>query len=233
MRLPASRTTPPQPGASDKRVLGRGDDPNKKLTHGQRGKLLAGEHSLVKFLNRFSCASDACERLPSLAHWQHPRGCCQWASSPSNPVVGVEPCARRLSQNPQVPRHAPRNVMCPPLHRFSVLLLPRPLYRLPRAEMHRQHAPAAARTRHIADRIQDLAQVNLRRPAAWGGLGQQRLDLLPLGISQVSRVTAALLKGKLPRTVLLGPHPTDVGPQDAQTQSDQPFSNGHLHRNPA
>ena len=76
--------------------------------------------------------------------------------------------------------------------------------------MHRQHAPAFARPRHGVNRVQHLAQIHLRLPAALGRPEQQRPDLLPLGIRQVRRVAAALLKRDLPRTVLLGPHPANL-----------------------
>ena len=78
-----------------------------------------------------------------------------------------------------------------------------PIHRLPQAEVDRQHAPAAARAREIADRA------------------------LPLGAGQVSRVAAATLKDKLPCTVLLGPHAAYMGCRTVPAQSALPFSNWH------
>ena len=101
-----------------------------------------------------------------------------------------------------------------------------PIHRLPRPEVHRQHAPAPTRARHIADRVQHLVQVHAGRPAAPGWLGQQRHDLLPFGVRQVSRVTAAPLKRQLPRAMLLGPHPNHVAIQTGPAQTTPAFSNG-------
>jgi len=86
-----------------------------------------------------------------------------------------------------------------------------PVDRLPWAEVHRQHAPASTGAGHIADRVQHLAQIHLGLPSTPGRLGQQRSDPVPFGVGQVSRVTATVLEGELPLTMLLGPHSIDVG----------------------
>ena len=74
--------------------------------------------------------------------------------------------------------------------------------------MHRQHPPAARTTRHIADRVQHLAQIHSRLPATPRRLRQQRLDLHPLLVRQVRRV-ALRLSAKIghPAPGRSGPHP--------------------------
>src|SRR3954462_7160742 len=72
--------------------------------------------------------------------------------------------------------------------------------------MDRQHAPAAARARQIADRIQDLAQIYLGLAPAPRRFGQQWRDVLPFRIGQIARVTPPLKRG-LPSAVLCRPHP--------------------------
>jgi hypothetical protein len=101
-----------------------------------------------------------------------------------------------------------------------------PVDGLPRAEIDRQHAPATATARQIADRVQHLAQVNADFAAALGRLGQQRLDMLPLGVSQVSRIPLGLA-GDVghPASILLGPHSKL---ESHRTGPPQPFSNSLL-----
>ena len=73
----------------------------------------------------------------------------------------------------------------------------------------RPRLPAAARTtRHIADRVQLLAQSHSRLPATPRRLRQQRLDLHPLLVRQARRV-ALCLSAKIghPASGRSGPHP--------------------------
>lgn len=102
-----------------------------------------------------------------------------------------------------------------------------PVNRLPRRKIVRQHPPAAAGTRQVADRVQDLAQVHARLAPPLGGRGQKRPDLLPLRVGQIGRI-APVLKSRLTCTVRLGPHPTYVGSACAISTRRSPFSNGHL-----
>ncbi len=57
-----------------------------------------------------------------------------------------------------------------------------PIHRLPGREVLRKHSPAAARARHIADRVEYLAQVYARLAPTLGRFRQQGLYLLPFFI---------------------------------------------------
>jgi len=67
-----------------------------------------------------------------------------------------------------------------------------PIDCLPRREVLRQHPPAAARARHVADRVQDLAHVNVRLASALRRLRQQRRDPRPFFVGEIGRVTLRL-----------------------------------------
>src|SRR3954469_20978300 len=88
--------------------------------------------------------------------------------------------------------------------------------------MDRQHAPAAARARQIADRIQDLAQIHLGLAPAPRRFGQQWRDALPFRIGQITRITPSL-KRRLSLTVLFRPHPPYVA-QRPPLSEPMPYS---------
>src|SRR6185437_9906876 len=94
--------------------------------------------------------------------------------------------------------------------------------RLPWAEIGRQHPPAAAAAGHVADRVEDFAQIHGRlAPALWR-LGKQRLNALPFLIGQVGWIPLGLA-GNLGHsaTALSGPHPELESPRP---EPPQPFS---------
>ena len=101
-----------------------------------------------------------------------------------------------------------------------------PIDRLPRTEVRRQHPPSTTAARHVADRVQHLAQIDADLAPALRWLGHQRLDPLPFRVGQVSRIPLGLA-GNIghPATALSGPHPKLESPI---TEPPQPFSNGVL-----
>ena len=64
-----------------------------------------------------------------------------------------------------------------------------PIHRLPGRKVLRQHPPPTSRARHVADRVQHLAQVNLRLAAPFRRRRQQRGNLRPFLIRQIGRIT--------------------------------------------
>jgi hypothetical protein len=65
-----------------------------------------------------------------------------------------------------------------------------PIDRLPRREMIRQHAPLAPALVQKKNGVEDLPRVVLPHRATAIGAGQQWLHDFPLGISQITGVTA-------------------------------------------
>lgn len=99
-----------------------------------------------------------------------------------------------------------------------------PIHRLPRRKVSRQHPPAAARARHVADRVQDFTQVHRGLATFLRRSRQQRRDPLPLLISQIGRVSLRLLRNiGHPATIRWGPHPKLESRHDPR---HNPFSNG-------
>lgn len=80
--------------------------------------------------------------------------------------------------------------------------------RPPMAKVDRQHPPAAARTHHIAHRVDDLAEIDLARPAKRSWLRHQRRDPRPFLVRQIRRIPLGL-PGDLghPASGLICPHP--------------------------
>jgi bifunctional DNA primase/polymerase-like protein/D5-like protein/primase-like protein len=99
-----------------------------------------------------------------------------------------------------------------------------PVDRLPGRKVLGQHAPAAAAACHIADRVQNLAQINLGFAPALRRPRQQRPDVLPLSVRQVRGVALdLLLDGGNTAARLWGPHPQLESRRPASLQA---FSNG-------
>lgn len=67
-----------------------------------------------------------------------------------------------------------------------------PVERLPGRKVLRKLPPATARARHIADRVENLAQVNARPTAPPGRLRQQRCNPLPFLICETGPITLRL-----------------------------------------
>lgn len=83
-----------------------------------------------------------------------------------------------------------------------------PVNRLPRRKMHRQHPPFAARTHQVADRIQDLPQVDTLLATRSRSPRQQRRYRRQLLVRQITGIALGLaLDPAMPVTALAGPHP--------------------------
>src|SRR5579875_2192096 len=77
-----------------------------------------------------------------------------------------------------------------------------------RGGIHRRNPPSAARARHIADRVHDLAQINSDRTPLLRAAGEQRLNALPFFVRQIARIALRFLRDV--GHVLVrrsGPHP--------------------------
>src|SRR6266481_5240218 len=101
-----------------------------------------------------------------------------------------------------------------------------PVDRLPGWKILGQHAPAAARTRHVANGVQNLAQINTGLASALRRSRQQGSDALPFRVRQVRRVALGLLlDGGDTAACLGGPHPQLESHRSASLQA---FSNSLL-----
>ena len=69
--------------------MGHDDDLHQKLTHPQPGKMLAGEHSRVKFLNGFSCAPEPSVTPSQLLPDYRPFYLCLGCVSNTRPPEGL------------------------------------------------------------------------------------------------------------------------------------------------
>jgi len=97
-----------------------------------------------------------------------------------------------------------------------------PIDRLPGWKVDRQHAPFAPRANHIADRIQDLAQVCSALAARPSRRGQKRPDSRPFLIGQVARVSSRLLlNGGHSAAAFNAPHPNRESRQSQNRNSFQ------------
>ena len=67
-----------------------------------------------------------------------------------------------------------------------------PVHRLPGRKILRQHPPAAARSRHVADRIQHLAHHHAWSATTLARLWQQRLKTSPFFVGEIGRVALRL-----------------------------------------
>jgi hypothetical protein len=67
-----------------------------------------------------------------------------------------------------------------------------PVDRPARRKVIRQHPPPATRSNQIPDRVQDLAQINVPRPASLGRSRQHRFDPRPFLIGEIGRIALRL-----------------------------------------
>src|ERR1700754_2785488 len=101
-----------------------------------------------------------------------------------------------------------------------------PIDRLPGREIIRQHPPSPARTGHVTDCVQHLAQIDLDRSPSLRRAGKKGLNPRPLLVSQVARIPFGLLLDPGHSAARRwGPHPKlESRPKNAFNQ----FSNGLL-----
>ena len=102
-----------------------------------------------------------------------------------------------------------------------------PIDGLPGREIIRQHPPSPARTRHVADRVQHLPQIDLDRSPCLRRARKKRLNPRPLLVGQVARIPLGLLLDLGHSAARRwGPHPKlESRPKNPFNQ----FSNGLLN----
>ncbi len=88
--------------------------------------------------------------------------------------------------------HHQRNVVDRPVQHQPHETPEPPVHRLPGWKVLGQHAPAAARPRHVADRVQHLPQIHLRLSPPCRRLRQQRGDPLAFLVSEIGRIALRL-----------------------------------------